>query len=96
MALGGDDDAVARAALDGLADDALGLVGVGRIEEVDAEIERLAHQRHRLHLAQAGAEADAAVAAAAQARDADLQARLAERGVLHVLASREGMSCDQD
>ena len=61
------------------------LVGVGRVEEVDAEVERLAHQRDRLRLAEPRAQADAAVAAAAEPRDADLQARLAERGVLHRL-----------
>ena len=91
MALGGDDDAVARAALDGLADDAFGLVGVGGVEEVDAEVERLAHQRDRLRLAEAGAQADAAVAAAAEARDADLQARPAERGVVHRLPPRDAI-----
>src|SRR6185503_16798098 len=91
VALGRDDDAVARAALDGLADDALRLVGRGGVEEVDAEVERLAHERHRLRLGQARAQPDAAVAAAAQARNADLQAGLAERGVVHRLPPRDAI-----
>src|SRR5262249_30977550 len=85
VAFGGDHHAVARAALDGLADDALGLVGDGCVEEIDTEVERLSHEGNGLRLGEAGAEPDAAVAAAAEAGHADLEPRLAKRGKLHLL-----------
>ncbi len=73
VGLGGDHHALARAALDGLADDALRAVADRRVDEVDAEVERPLHQRDRLRLGETGAEPDAAVTAAAEPRHAHLR-----------------------
>src|SRR3546814_4429909 len=67
----------------GLAHDLLGAVGLGRIDEVDAEIERLAQKRHRLIDGEAPTLSDPAVAAGAEAGDAHLQARTSQGRVLH-------------
>ena len=83
LGLGRDDHVIARAALDGLADDLLGAVRLGRVDEVDAEVERLPHKGDGLRGGEAGALADAAVAAAAEPGDADFQAGAAEGCVLH-------------
>src|SRR5262249_49614961 len=55
--------------------------------EVDAKIEGLAHQCDGLRLGEAGAEPNAAVAATAEPGHADLEARPAEGGILHVALS---------
>src|SRR5262249_32525051 len=83
VALGGDHDAVALPPLDRLTNHLLGAIGCGGVEEVDAKIEGLAHQCHRLRLAEAGAEPDAAVSPTAEPRNADPKARLPKRGIVH-------------
>ena len=87
VGLGRDDELITRAALDGLADDLLGAVRLGRVDQIDAEVEGFAHQRDGLRSGEAGALADAAVAAAAEPGDADFQAGAAEGGVLHAGAT---------
>src|SRR5689334_19839999 len=84
VALCRDHYTVARSALDRLADNVLGRVGVGGVEEVDAKVEGLAHQCDGLRLGEAGAEPNAAVAATAEPCHADLEARPAEGGIVHV------------
>jgi hypothetical protein len=85
--LGGDDDRVARDRLQRLADHRFGSVDRRGVEQVDAEIDRLMDQPGGLVLGLAVRETEPAEAAAAEPRDADLDAGLAERGVLHCLAA---------
>ena len=54
----------------GDADDLLGAIGLGGVEEIDAEIDGRAHDRHAVVDAGAAAEAETAVAAATEPRDA--------------------------
>src|SRR5262249_19742833 len=81
--LGGDHDTVARDALDCLADDALGTVNRGGVEEIDPEIQRLADQGDGFCFALAGPEAEPAEAAAAEPGNADPEPGAAERDVFH-------------
>ncbi len=48
------------------ADQRLGAIALGRIDEVDAQLERAPHDRHRLRLGRAGLLAQAAMPAAAE------------------------------
>jgi hypothetical protein len=81
--LGRDHDTVARNGLDRLANDAFRAVDRGGVEQIDPEIERLAHERHGFRLALAGPEPEPAEAAAAQPGDADHEPGAAEPNVLH-------------
>ena len=68
---------------DGGADDLLGAIGLGGVEEIDAEIDGRPHDRHAVVEARAAAEAEPAVAAAPEPGDADREAGLSERPVFH-------------
>jgi len=81
--LGRDDQAVATAGPRGGADDLLGAVRFGRVEEVDAEIDRRTDHRDAVVEAGAAPKAQPAVAAAAEPGDADRQSGLPERPVFH-------------
>ena len=83
MRLGGDDHLVARHVRNGLADDGLGPIGGGGIEQVDAEIKRRAHDANGIRLAAAGAETEPAEPTASEARDADTQAGAPEDHGVH-------------
>ena len=83
--LGRDHQLVAVVGPDGGADDLLGAIGLGGVEEIDAEIDGRAHDRHAVVDAGAAAEAQAAVAAAAEAGDADREAGFSEWLVVHRL-----------
>src|SRR6185437_3279926 len=61
------------------ADDLLGAVGLGGVEEIYAEIDGRADHRHALIDAGAAAATEPAVAAAAEAGDADPEAGVSER-----------------
>src|SRR4051794_25081033 len=64
-----------------VANDRLGAVDGGGVDEVDAKVERERNQRHRLRYGLAGAEPQTAEAARAQSGDAHPEPRPAERGV---------------
>ena len=68
---------------DGGADDLLGAIGLGGVEEIDSEIDGRAHDRHAVVDAGAAAQAQAAVAAAPEPGDADREAGFSERPVFH-------------
>ena len=67
----------------GGADDLLGAIGLGGVEEIDAEIDGRAHDRHAVVEARATAQAQAAVAAATEPGDADREAGISEGPVFH-------------
>src|SRR5207245_10622784 len=69
--LGGDDDALTRNAFDRLADDRLGAVHRGGVEEIDAQVQGLADEGDGFGRALAGAKAEPAEPAAAKTGDAD-------------------------
>src|SRR5262249_51028639 len=81
--LGRDHQPVAVMGADGSADDLLGAIGLGGVDEIDAEIDRRAHHRHAVVEAGAATAAQAAVAAAAQPRDADREPGLSKGPVFH-------------
>ena len=81
--LGRDHQPVTVVRAGGGAHDLLGAIGLGGVEEVDAEIDRRAHDRDALLDAGAAAEAQAAVAAAAEPGDAHREAGLSEGLVFH-------------
>ena len=81
--LGRDHQLVAVIGPGGGSDDLLGAIGLGGVEEIDAEIDRRTHDRHAIVDAGAAAEAQAAVAAAAKASDAYREAGLSEGSVFH-------------
>ena len=66
----------------GGSDDLLGAIGLGGIEEIDAEIDGGAHDRHAVVDAGAAAEAQAAVASATEPGDADREAGVSEWPVI--------------
>lgn len=77
-------DLVARHRFERMADHALGAVGRRRVDEIEAELDRLEHQPRRLVLAQAGFQPHPREAAGAEPGDADSQSGAAEGGVVHV------------
>src|SRR3984893_7279763 len=81
--LGGDDDALARDTLDRLADDRLGAVDRGGVEEIDAQVQGLTDKGDGFGRALAGAEPEPAEAAAAETGDTDLETGPAEVHVIH-------------
>src|SRR5437660_5886660 len=81
--LGGHDDALTRNAFDRLADDRLGAVHRGGVEEIDAQVQSLADEGDGFGFALAGAEAEPAEPAAAKTGDADGQPGSAECHVFH-------------
>ena len=87
MRLGGDHDLVARDGFQRAPDHALGAVALRGVDEVDAEADGLVDQPRRFVLGLAGFQAEPGKAAGAEAGDADLEAGLAEGGVLHCLDS---------
>ena len=81
--LGGDHHAIARHGLDCLADHALGVIGRGGVEQVDALVERGMDDRDGAGLGAAGVQTQPAETAAAETGDADPEFRPAQRGVFH-------------
>src|SRR5258708_4110332 len=81
--LGGDDDALTRNAFDRLADDRLGAVHRGGVEEIDAQVQGLADEGDGFGRALAGAKAEPAEPAAAKTGDADGEPSPAEWHVFH-------------
>src|SRR5262249_31722681 len=73
----------ARHAFDRLADDVLGVVGRGGVEEIDAHVQGLADKYHGFGPVLPGAEPQPAEAAAAEAGDGDLEPGSAERRIFH-------------
>ena len=67
----------------GVADDLLGSIGLGGVEEVDAQIDGRTHHRHAVVEAGAATQAQAAVAAAAKPGDACHEAGFSEWPVFH-------------
>ncbi len=64
-------------------DDLFGAVGLGGVEEIDAEVDRRPGDRHAVVEARTAAEAEAAVAAATKPGDTDLEAGFSEDFVFH-------------
>src|SRR5439155_7539457 len=64
-------------------DDLLGAVGLGGVEEIDAEVDRGAHHRHAVVDAGAAPQAEPTVAAATEPGDTDREAGLSEWPVFH-------------
>src|SRR5690606_25475142 len=85
-ALSGDHDRFARPPGDRLPDHLFRAVSLGRVEEVDAQVERGANQTDGIRLALSLAEPELAVTTATEARHADPQPRASERPVLHALS----------
>src|SRR6185437_716691 len=84
--LGADDDALARHRFERPAEHRLGAVGRRRVEQVDAQPDRLVDDADRLGLALPGAEPEAAEPAAAEPGDADPEPGPAERRVVHAIS----------
>ena len=82
---GRDHQPVAIIGPDGGADDLLGAIGLGGVEEVDAQIDRRPHDRNAVVEAGAAAQAQAAVAAAPKPGDAYGEAGFSQWPVFHHL-----------
>ena len=85
--LGGDHDRLAGNRLERLSDHALGAVGGGGVDEVDAEVHGLVDEPGAFILGFAGLHAQPAETAGAQAGHADLEAGPAQRCVFHTALS---------
>src|ERR1700738_114417 len=81
--LGGEDDALTRNAFDRLADDRLGAVHRGGVEEIDAQVQGLADEGDGFGVALAGAQAEPAEPTAGETGDTDGEPSPAECHVFH-------------
>ncbi len=81
--LGAEDESVSWAALDGAADGVFGAVGLGGVDEVDAEVEGEADEFGGVGFVASGAEAETRWSAAAESGDRDVEGGAAERGAAH-------------
>lgn len=84
---GGNDDLITGDTVESFADNGFGAVRLRRINQVDAQLQRVAHYGDRFLLALACRCAQAAVPPAAQASNTDLQAATSESGVFHACVS---------
>ena len=80
---GGDHDAVTRHGFDGLANQSLGAVRRGRIQEVHPHIQRLTHQHDGFRLCLPSPQPQTAVPPAAEAGHTDAQPRFPKCDILH-------------
>ena len=82
--LGRNNHGFARHGFNRLADNTLGAVTPRGVEKIDAEIQRPTDQRNRGRVTIPRTQTGLRITAAAESRHADLKARPAKFGVLHV------------